>query len=992
MERQDRNISLPENERERLETLINFNILDNMPESDLDTITQIATQIARVPIALISITDGKTRYIKSSTGLNVYELQAEFEFLGEIAAHRDFLQVPDAILHNSMRMDPLVIGHPYFRFMAGTPLITTEGYVIGTICVIDQKPGNLNKDQADSLKNLGKQVIRMLEVRKQNKNLQSELNQLLHDRINQTEIDLAAYKFALDQSSGVAISDRNGYFKFVNDRFCAASGYQKEELLGRPFSILNSGHHNSLFFGNLWSIITEGKIWHGEIRNQNKEGDYYWVDCNIIPFLDKKGKPYQYMAIQQDITEKKHAQERMSLETRMSSILSQNYSIEATIQHIIEQICFRLEWDIGVYLEPERSNSLISNLYYQITYPHIEPLKTHLNNRKISQGKGMAGRAWERKTPLWITDISRENDDSDTSLTLQHGIHSTLLLPVIFNGEVLGIMQFFSFAFKKNDLNVLQMFEGTGLQIGAFIQRKISEKELIMAKQQAEESVISKDLFLTNMSHEIRTPMNAIIGFTELLNQTDMNDRQREYAESVKIAGENLLAIINDILDFSKIESGIVNIESISSDIQQILKNVYNLLRISARQKSLDFSYGFDNGIPEMMMCDPLRLNQILINLVGNAIKFTEKGSVRFEARLMRSEGSRHQLLFSVKDTGIGIQTEKRDKIFERFTQVNNEINRKYEGTGLGLSISKSLIELMGGKLDMYSVPGQGSEFWFTLWLETGIKTESELTEEDENASLLAGKRKILLIEDNLLNQKLALSVLEEYGYHVDVASNGQTGLDRLQKNDYDLILMDLQMPELDGYQSTKIIREKLGMKTPIIAMTAHSIVGEKEKCLSSGMNDFISKPFNADELNNKIVRQLTGKIQHPARTAAMKPVHEDGPENLKYLRELSNGNLSFENELIRLFIHQVPLDIENIVRELESGNYDSVRKLCHKLKSSFDIFGRNDLTKSLNEISAEAESNADIGSLLHKTEQIRQNLNHFYPVLEKYLQSIQIN
>ncbi len=978
-------LPLPENERERLEALINFNILDKMPEAELDVITQTAAQVCQTQVAMISIFEGDKHLIKSSVGLNIYDLRSDFDFCYSIASKYEYTEIPDALLDPEVMKNPMVIGHPNFRFFGGVPISTNDGFNIGSICVIDTQVKHLNKEQVDALYNLARQVIHLLDLRKQNKNLQTELNQLLHERINQTEIDLAAYKFALDQSSGVAIADKNGYIKFTNDKFCKSSGYLKEELLGQSYNILNSGHHNRPFFKEMWESILHGEIWHGEIRNKDKQGNFFWVDCNIIPFLDKKGKPYQFMAIQQDITEKKSAQERMTLEARLISILSENEGIQTSVKHITEQICYRLEWDFGIFWAPNGANQeLVPEIFYQFTYPHNDALKTYILNTSFKLSDGIPGRVWEKKKPSWVYDLIYEKHISDQTLAKYYNLHSALLFPVLFNNEVTGVLEFLSSKYKKPDINIIQMFESTGLQIGAFIERKRAEEELLKAKKQAEESVISKDQFLANMSHEIRTPMNAIIGFTELLYQTGLDKKQQEYANSVKVAGENLLSIINDILDFSKIESGVITIESIPSDIHQIMKNVYDLLKIGAKQKNLDFNFSFDNSIPSILMCDALRLNQILIKLVGNAIKFTEKGSVHFSAELLASEGNNNTIVFNVKDTGIGIQDEKKEKIFERFTQVNNEINRKYEGTGLGLSISKNLIELLGGKLELLSKEGQGSEFMFSLVLESGHKDEVIKEEFKDLRSRYIRQPRILIVEDNYLNQKLAKNVLSNFGFEIELAVNGQIGLEMLKHKNFDLILMDIQMPELDGYQTTRIIRNTLKLDTPIIAMTAHSIVGEKEKCMAAGMNDFISKPFNPEELYTKIVNKLSPGFFANKQTQIPIEISKVVDLNLTYLHELSGGNISFENEMINLFVHQVPAELEQLGNFIQQANEKQLRELAHKLKSSLDIFGRQDLSDQLNRIVQELANGTGKEKALEQLENLKTELNDFYPILEQ--------
>lgn len=982
------NIPLPENERERLEALINFDILEKMPESELLPLVKMASFACQTNIALLSIFEGNRHIVKTKTGLSIYDMQNDYDFCIQVVKANDFFEIPDTLRDPDFSKHPSVLGHQNIRYFAGVPISTVEGFNIGSICIIDSRPKTLFPEQIETLKRLAEQIKHTLSLRKQNKQLQSELNQLIHEKINQTEIDLAAYKFALDQSAEVAISDRDGFIRFVNEKFCRTSMYVKEELLGQPYKILNSGYHTPSFFTEMWQTITSGSVWHGEIKNINKKGHYFWVDCSIIPFLDKKGKPYQYITIQHDITEKKNALERLTIETRLISILSENETIEIAIKKIAHQICLHLDWDISMFWSLDvQKNKLNNPKYYNHINRPLPEFETQSFKTEFAKGEGLPGYVWVSKKPKWITDLSGQALIINRSSIEESDMRSALVFPIIFRGEVIAVMEFFSFKRKKEDYNLMQMIDGFGLQIGSYIERKQAEEELIKAKKEAEESVKSKDQFLTNMSHEIRTPMNAILGFTQLLLQTKLNDRQEDFAHSVKVAAENLLSIINDILDFSKIESGVIEIEPSPTNIRQILKNVYDLLKISASQKQLEFDYTVDDQMPKWVMCDALRLNQILINLVGNAIKFTEKGTVKFSVQVIGSEQDHIALQFKVSDTGIGIQSDKHSSIFERFNQVNNEINRKYEGTGLGLSISKNLIELMGGQLDVFSEVNKGSEFSFVLKLQRSIQDSLSEEKGEVNTLNLDEKLSILLVEDNLLNQKLAKNVLNNFGFDVVIADNGLIGLEILKKQSFDLILMDLQMPELDGYQTTRIIRQEMQLSVPIIAMTAHSIVGEKEKCIEVGMNDFISKPFNQKELHEKISKLASNKHT----PSIMKNDLNSGDTNtinLSYLNELSNGNIQFEKEMISLFLHQVPKEILTLRRAFDEHEHGRIAEIAHKMKSSLDIFDRSDLSLSLQNIIDESKSGRTSEVMERELEAIDTELQSFYPQLKHILET----
>ncbi len=981
------NVPLPENERARLETLLYYNILEKIPESDLLPLIKLAAFIGQTNVALLTIIEGKRHTIKTKIGISVYDIQNDFEFSQKVVNSDDYIEVSDAMKDADLSMNPLVVGHPNYRFFAGVPIVSNDGYKIGTICILDTSVKHLYPEQIENLKKLAHQISILVELRKQNKNLQGELNQLIHDRINQTEFDLNSYKFALDQSAELAISDKDGFIKSTNEKFCTTSKYVKEELLGQPYNILNSGYHPKEFFTEMWQTITQGKVWHGEIRNRNKNGQYYWVDCSIVPFLDKKGQPFQFFTIQQDITEKKNALERLKFETRLVSILSENDTIENTIKKIAHQICLHLGWDISLHWTiDQKKNKLVNPKFYNLNNINIQEFEQINSKLEINKGEGLPGYVWVSKKTRWLFDLTGQGLLLRKPFFETFPFSSSLTFPIVFNNVVIGVMEFFSISSKKEDYNIIQMIDSFALQLGAYIERKEAEEELIKAKREAEQSVKSKDQFLTNMSHEIRTPMNAILGFTQLILQTNLNENQAEFANSVKVAAENLLAIINDILDFSKIESGVIKVENTQSNIKQIFKNVFDLLKLSAEEKQIGFSYELDPRIPNAVLLDGLRLNQILINLVGNAIKFTEQGKVVFKAEAIKIENSLFEIKFTVKDSGIGIEKEKQNEIFERFNQVNNEINRKYEGTGLGLSISKNLIELMGGKLKIESEMNVGSEFSFSLH---ALKCEEDDNLEnigEQSIKNFSRNVKILLIEDNILNQRLAKNVLNTFGFHVTIADDGLEGIKILKQSEFDLILMDIQMPELDGYQTTTIIRKELKLRIPIIAMTAHSIVGEKEKCMRVGMNEFISKPFNQNDLYNKISKFI--KPEDKPIELVEKVIEKDGLEDidLTYLYELSNGEKSFEKEMISLFIHQVPKEILLLRQAIESGEYNKVAEISHKMKSSLDIFSRKDLTEMLDNIIKEAHGSKSIYTMKEKLEAIDTSLNSYYPKLKNLL------
>jgi len=479
------------------------------------------------------------------------------------------------------------------------------------------------------------------------------------------------------------------------------------------------------------------------------------------------------------------------------------------------------------------------------------------------------------------------------------------------------------------------------------------KQEAEYQRQRAEQSEQFEQQFLANMSHEIRTPMNAVLGMTNILLQKSPRQDQLKYLESIRHSSEALLVILNDILDISKIEAGRMELENTDFSVSDILDQVATTLRFRSEEKGLEFQADCDPAIPPVLIGDPVRLQQILLNLTGNAVKFTEKGSVHLSTRLLGKTGNTCRLHFEVRDTGIGMTAEQVAAVFERFRQASGDTTRRYGGTGLGLSISKQLVELFGGGIKVQSTPGEGSVFGFDIDLETSANQAirpKQAVVSTAQVELLKGLR-ILLAEDNHYNRIVAVETLELMLLDVRVSTveNGQEAVQKVEENNYDLVLMDVAMPIMDGLEATRLIRALPAPKNaiPIIAFTASVIQSEIQKCEAAGMNGYVPKPFKNSELMSALhiaVAQnspdIFKSLSPPSGDFKSPGLHSADLSSLEFLEQLTGGNRERIRKYLGLYLESAQTSLPRIESALTANDGDGLRRAVHTLKPQFKIVG----------------------------------------------------
>jgi len=1032
---------LPANEKERLAALHSYDILDSLPEEQYDAIVRLASYICEVPVAFISFIDEERQWFKSKRGLDMESTTRADSFCQHTIMGDTLVEIPDATKNELFKDSKFVTAEPQIKFYASAPLVDPQGFSIGSLCVFDTKPRELNNEQRDALRTLAAEVISHLVLRKQKKELEENL--LWHKEF---------YNLFNSSPEVHIITDKNLNILLINEAVISTLGYQPAEAIGQPIwkyfpedkreAILEKMHADAInpqnpsfeietpivtAKGDLkwisWSIKAFGDKWytsgrditeHRKINEElellslvaskvingivisnaedkvvwinngfekitgyqpsdvfgqqlrdvlkgtlpdnfpnakldelirtrqsyeidllvtRKDGEKIWVSVINSVVRNEHGEVDKQVRVIIDISDRKRTEQELEIlssaaekspsgiliRDRDTNIVWMNEAFEKITGYKLDEMIGTTfghqlvgpETDLEALLaaaklvEQHKPYELEVKLYHR----DGKPVWVYLSNSPYFNSAGEV----ERQIMVALDITERKNAEEEVKMLSL--VASNTLSGVVINDSN-GEVEWVNSAFTKitgytvddvakkhlgdvlkgelTDISIIQKarelsknkqsFEVDLLvyrkdgqlswisvinsvilnakgEVDKYIEviiditaKKKVEIELISAKEEALQLSRAKDMFISVMSHEIRTPLNAVIGMSHLLLEDNPSESQMENLGILKFSAENLLTLINDVLDFAKIDTGNVELEKVNTDLREIVHGVMSSMQYKTGSKDIYLKESVDEEVPKCILGDKTRLTQILLNLVGNAVKFTDKGGVTVDLKVIEQSAKDVRIRFAVTDTGIGIAQNKLSTIFESFKQAELDTTRKYGGTGLGLPIAKRLIELHDSRVNVDSVPGQGTTFWFTITFNRVADDVTNKSIQVESGLNLHA----LVVDDNQINRLLINKVLKKWGATADFAENGAEAVEKITTNhNYDVVLMDIHMPVMGGLEAAQAVRamhdDNYYQQLPIIALTASMLNNQMSQILEAGMNDYVLKPFDPKVLFDKL-------------------------------------------------------------------------------------------------------------------------------------------
>lgn len=960
----------PANERDRMAVLAQCDVLDTPPEPGFDDLTALAASLCQVPIALVSLIYAERQYFKSSVGLSVQQTDRDLAFCAHAILLDEPLVINDATLDLRTCDNKLVTGEPHIRFYAGVQLRTSDGFTLGTLCVIDTKPRELSAEHLAILRTLARQAVTQLELRRSHR-LASEAMERALTLAGEVATAVATTRKTaqeLQVASTVIATERERLELALSSGGLGTWDWNPQtgeaHFDARWMEIVGETHLRSHI--DEWSVRVHpndlpmaesmiAKHFAGEIkvyecvhRMRHKDGSDRWItDRGVVVQRDANGKPLRMVGTHADVTEKvgasdtaRAADEMQRRTGAMAKVGGWEMDVQTQRVTWSEEVYRIHEVELGtpmtmdkalLYFEPAARQTITAAVREAIAHERgwdIElPMVTAkgrsiwvrvqgeavLRDGKVALLRGAAQNVTEQTrakqwlkslvnnlpgvafrvacdskwTNLFVSDAIEVltgypasdfiNNAVRDSAGIRHPKDAALVERAVLAAvsDRLPYSIEYRIIHKSNDVRWVNergqvVFDGgTPIYLDGVMfditDQKAAETALIEARAAADEASRSKSEFLANMSHEIRTPLTAILGYADLLASDDDVQRSSanrgEILDTIRHAGEHLLTVVNDILDISKIEAGKMVVESVETDLGELLRGVESLLVARATEKGLKLQLCLSTTVPNVVRTDPTRVRQVLMNLVGNAIKFTDKGSVKIEISGRPSSES-FELRMAVRDTGPGLTDTQAARLFAAFVQADTTVTRRHGGTGLGLAICQRLARMMGGDVTLtWSVPGEGSEFAATFAVGTvpGAAMLTDLQTSSAESARVPGsgqarlRGRILLAEDGVDNQRLIALHLTRAGAQVDIAENGRIALELIHAAAnagwaYDLLLTDMQMPELDGYTLATMLRQQ-GSKLAIVALTAHAMAADRLKCIEAGCDDYASKPIDRKAL-----------------------------------------------------------------------------------------------------------------------------------------------